>query len=99
MAFADTVFKERAIRSIGLHDPTENPLFLMFSFHLLHTPMQVPRTYIDQVDSLVAAKGGDPYDSQNRRLYAAMTLCLDTIVRYVGKCVCLHMHVLEHVFA
>ena len=81
LAYVETLFKDRALRTISEHDPTSQPLFLFYSFHLLHTPMQVPFRYLQEVDARVAAAGGAPYDSQNRRLYGAMTLFLDNVVK------------------
>lgn len=53
-----------------------HPLFLFYSFHLLHTPMQVPFRYLEEVDALVKAAGGAPIDSQNRRLYVTAVCSL-----------------------
>ena len=40
----------------------------------------MPFRYLQAVDAKVAAAGGAPIDSQNRRLYGAMTLFLDSVV-------------------
>ena len=42
-------------------------------FHLLHTPLQVPKYYFDQIEESVISKGGRAFDSENRRLIMAMT--------------------------
>jgi arylsulfatase I/J len=80
--FEEHIFKERAIEVINSHDLTkeDEPLFLFYAFHLLHTPLEIPRAYLKRIDELVAAKGGKPIDSANRRLYAAMTLYMDETV-------------------
>ena len=41
IAYVENIFRERALAAIKAHDPTEAPLLLSYSFHLLHTPMQV----------------------------------------------------------
>ena len=83
LAYVEDVFRKRALRAIAAHDTTSArapPLFLFYSFHLLHTPLQVPQRYVRAADARVAAAGGAPFDSQGRRLYAAMTLFLDEVV-------------------
>eukprot|EP00439_Symbiodinium_sp_Y106_P025968 s1889_g3.t1 len=72
-------FKERVLEIIRFHD-TEEPLFLLYAFHLLHTPLQVPQMWLRRIDDLVKVAGGHPIDSQNRRLYAAMTLYMDAAI-------------------
>jgi len=80
--YEEHLFKERVLSIIQSHDASkaENPLFLFYSFHLLHTPLQVPKIWLKKLDSLVAAAGGKPIDSENRRLYAAMTLYMDSAI-------------------
>ena len=80
VTYIENLFRARALRRIEEHDPAAAPLFLFYSFHLLHTPMQVPFRYLQLADARVDAAGGSPFDSQNRRLYAAMTLYLDEVV-------------------
>ena len=75
--FEEAMFNQYALRIIREHD-RHKPLFLFYSFHLLHTPLQIPESYLHEIDSLVA-RSGVPHSipwTQNRRLYAAMTLCL-----------------------
>lgn len=79
-SYVENLFRARALRTIAAHDPSESPLFLFHSFHLLHTPMQVPFRYLELADARVAGAGGSAFDSQNRRLYAAMTLYMDEVV-------------------
>ena len=57
--FEEHIFKERAIEVINSHDLTkeDEPLFLFYAFHLLHTPLQIPEAYLHRIDELVAAKG------------------------------------------
>ncbi|CAJ1332272.1 unnamed protein product [Effrenium voratum] len=77
--YEEYLFKQRTLEIIRNHDvsKTENPLFLFYSFHLIHTPLQVPKAWLAKLDGLVKAAGGKPFDSENRRLYAAMTLYMD----------------------
>ena len=80
IAYAENLFRARALAAIRAHDPKVAPLLLQYSFHLLHTPMQVPQRYLEMVDSRVERAGGARFDSQGRRLYAAMTYFLDEVV-------------------
>ena len=64
---------------IQKHD-VSSPLFLFYSFHLLHTPLQVPKAWLHKIDDLVKAAGGEPIDDENRRLYAAMTFYMDSAI-------------------
>lgn len=77
--YEEELFKERALATVRDHDPS-TPLFLFYAFHLLHTPLQVPEKYLDQIDQIVASKGASPIDTQNRRLLAAMVLYMDEAV-------------------
>mmetsp|Transcript_23658 Transcript_23658/g.55156 ORF Transcript_23658/g.55156 Transcript_23658/m.55156 type:complete len:703 (-) Transcript_23658:83-2191(-) len=77
--YEEAMLRERAIQIIKGHD-TSSPLFLFLTTHLLHTPLQVPEAYLKKVDKRVAELGGEPIDSENRRLYAAMTMYLDDTV-------------------
>jgi len=80
--YEEHLFKQRVLKIIQNHDTSksENPLFLFYSFHLLHTPLQVPKAWLEKLDALVSAAGGKPIDSENRRLYAAMTLYMDAAI-------------------
>uniref|UniRef100_A0A7S4SZ52 Sulfatase N-terminal domain-containing protein n=1 Tax=Alexandrium monilatum TaxID=311494 RepID=A0A7S4SZ52_9DINO len=74
--YEEAMLRQRALQVIKGHDAS-TPLFLFYTSHLLHTPLQVPESYLKRVDQRVAEQGGQPVDSANRRLYAAMTLFLD----------------------
>jgi len=80
-------FKMQALQVVQRHDASNSaaPLFLFYAFHLLHTPLQVPQSYLEKIDELVAAAGGAKIDTQNRRLYAAMTLYMDEAVADLVK--------------
>lgn len=80
--YEEHIFKERALDVIKNHDVSkvDEPLFLFYSFHLIHTPLQVPKWWLDKIDQLVEEAGGKPFTSSNRRLYAAMVLYMDAAV-------------------
>lgn len=61
-------------------DDEDSPLFLFYAFHLCHSPLEVPEEYLTKIDKIVENAGGPPFDSTNRRKYAAMVLYLDTAV-------------------
>lgn len=73
--YEEAMLKQRALQIIQKHDPS-SPLFLFFSTHLLHTPLQIPKSYLKKLDEQLK-EGGYTIDSANRRLYAAMTMYLD----------------------
>mmetsp|Transcript_31566 Transcript_31566/g.75636 ORF Transcript_31566/g.75636 Transcript_31566/m.75636 type:complete len:642 (+) Transcript_31566:51-1976(+) len=81
--YEEHVFKTRALEIIENHETAE-PLFLMYAFHLLHTPLEIPESYLELVDAMVSAAGGH-FDSNNRRLYAAMTYYMDEAVGAVVR--------------
>eukprot|EP00929_Paragymnodinium_shiwhaense_P063096 TRINITY_DN31542_c0_g1_i1.p1 TRINITY_DN31542_c0_g1~~TRINITY_DN31542_c0_g1_i1.p1 ORF type:complete len:692 (-),score=111.43 TRINITY_DN31542_c0_g1_i1:217-2238(-) len=80
--YEEYIFKERVLEVIKSHDMSkiDEPLFLFYSFHLIHTPLQVPKWWLAKIDDLVAKAGGKPFSSQNRRLYAAMVLYMDAAI-------------------
>mmetsp|Transcript_61810 Transcript_61810/g.171314 ORF Transcript_61810/g.171314 Transcript_61810/m.171314 type:complete len:688 (-) Transcript_61810:103-2166(-) len=77
--YEEHVFKEHALATVRSHDVSQ-PLFLYYSFHLVHTPLQVPKSYLAKIDQLVKEAGGSLISTTNRRLYAAMTHYMDTAV-------------------
>ena len=40
----------------------------------------MPKAWLHKIDDLVKASGGKPIDDENRRLYAAMTLYMDSAI-------------------
>ncbi|CAE8591720.1 unnamed protein product [Polarella glacialis] len=85
--YEEYLFKMRALAIIHEHgaSKTESPLFLFYAFHLVHTPLQVPKEYLSKLDQMVAAAGGQNISSRNRRLYAAMNLYMDEAIGEVVK--------------
>lgn len=79
-AYVENIFRRKAVEAIRRHDPTLAPLFLSYAFHLVHTPLQVPRAYVARVDAMLIRAGAAPFDTQGRRIYAAMTLYMDDVV-------------------
>jgi len=80
--YEEHAFRERALEVISAHDPSE-PLFLFHAFHLVHTPLEVPDAYLQRIDKIVAAAGGVPIDSRQRRLYSAMVIYMDETVAHI----------------
>ena len=58
LAYVENILRERAVRRIEEHEPSVAPLLLFYSFHLVHTPMQVPSRYLRLADERVEAAGG-----------------------------------------
>lgn len=86
--YEEAMFNARALQVIKEHDLTDqdSPLFLFYAFHLLHTPLQLPNSYLEEIDKLANASGQQQLPwTQNRRLYAGMTLYLDTMIGRVIK--------------
>jgi len=65
--YEEVLFSNNTMRIISEHDPTE-PLFLFHSFHLIHTPLEVPEAYEQRFSFL---------KDKSRRLYAAMVQYMD----------------------
>ena len=81
--YEEKMFEQHSLEIIAAHNASdvEHPLFLFHAFHLLHTPLQVPRYYYEQIEKDVLAKGGKAFDSENRRLLMAMTRYMDDTIR------------------
>ena len=74
--YEEKIFKDRGLDVIKNHD-TSKPLFYMHAFHLLHTPLEVPHSYMQKVDEVI-----HPYffDSAARRNYSAMVYYMDEVI-------------------
>lgn len=66
--YEEDMFKKNTLGVIAKHDPRE-PLFLFHSFHVIHTPLQVPAEQEAKFSFL---------KNRDRRLYAAMVNYMDT---------------------
>ncbi|CAK9076379.1 unnamed protein product, partial [Durusdinium trenchii] len=81
----DSCYEEAMFNEHDLTDQ-DSPLFLFYAFHLLHTPLQLPNSYLEEIDKLANASGQQQLPwTQNRRLYAGMTLYLDTMIGQDGS--------------
>lgn len=79
--YEEKMFEDHSF--IRNHDTSdvEHPLFLFHAFHLLHTPLQVPKYYYEQIEKDVIQQGGKAFDSENRRLLMAMTKYMDDTIK------------------
>ena len=46
-SYEDDLFRNHTVSLIKAHDPSE-PLFVFHAFHVVHTPLQVPLTYLNR---------------------------------------------------
>jgi arylsulfatase I/J len=66
-AYEEELFTSNTLAILEAHDPAE-PLFLFHSFHIVHTPLQVPEEYESKFQHLV---------NKDHRKYAAMVFYMD----------------------
>ncbi|CAK9013922.1 Arylsulfatase B (ASB) (N-acetylgalactosamine-4-sulfatase) (G4S), partial [Durusdinium trenchii] len=66
--YEEEIFTENSLKVIREHD-TKDPLFLFHSFHLIHTPLEVPKDFEDKFAFLKEV---------GQRKYAAMVNYMDT---------------------
>jgi len=66
-SYEEELFLQEALGIIYSHNVSQ-PLFLFHSFHLVHTPLQVPKAWITPFLKV---------NNNNRRLYASMVYYLD----------------------
>lgn len=79
--YEEDILRDRTLEIIRSHDDEKGPLFLFHSFHLIHTPLQLPQSALDAYGRLT----NHSIDSMNREKVGAMTLYMDTILgRIVG---------------
>ncbi|XP_077867836.1 arylsulfatase I-like [Saccoglossus kowalevskii] len=69
--YSTMVYAEEAQRIIR-HHRTEQPLFLYLSFQAVHSPLLVPSAYEDKYRTGI--------EDDKRRVYAAMTSCMDEAI-------------------
>ena len=78
--YEEALFRARALRIISEHELNQ-PLFLVHAFHLVHTPLQVPLSFIQLAeDSLTRHSPGLTFDDVGRRNYSAMVRYMDGVV-------------------
>ena len=68
--YEEGLFKEHILQVVKNHDPT-TPLFLYYAPHIVHTPLQVPDSYLSKFSFI---------DDQDRQYYHAMVSYLDDVV-------------------
>ena len=68
--YEEALFEERLMQIINDHD-TSTPLFLFYSAHIVHAPLQVPDRYLEKFDFI---------DDESRRKYHAMVKYLDDVI-------------------
>ncbi|XP_077981152.1 arylsulfatase B-like [Glandiceps talaboti] len=66
--YSTILYAQKAQEIIRNHD-SKTPLFLFLSFQAVHAPLEVPREYEDMYRNKI--------NDDNRRIYAAMTTCMD----------------------
>ena len=76
-SYSTTVFSEEAVRVVGAHDPSRQPLFLYLAFQGVHSPAQVPPAYEQQYEESIT----DP----KRRTFAGMLSAVDEGIGNVTK--------------
>lgn len=79
--YEEALFHRRLSAEISAHDPTAQPLFVLYAAHLVHLPYQVPQDYLDRMSKA----GGGPFDNSTsqdnmRMIYHAMVKYLDDAV-------------------
>lgn len=73
-AYEEELFTRRTLATIAAHDAAD-PLFLVHAFHITHTPLQVPKPWVDKFAFI---------DFEQRRMYAAMVAYMDGVVGQIA---------------
>jgi arylsulfatase I/J len=68
--YEEGLFKEHLLDVVAKHD-TSKPLFLYYAPHIVHTPLQVPDSYLQKFSFI---------DNHDRQYYHAMVNYLDDVV-------------------
>ncbi|KAL4660928.1 arylsulfatase J [Arapaima gigas] len=71
--YSTLMYTQKAVEILAAHDP-RRPLFLYLAYQAVHSPLQVPRRYLERYKSI---------PNPQRRKYVAMVSCLDEAVRNV----------------
>jgi arylsulfatase B len=74
--YAETAMLDRAMTWFDNFDPAQGPFFYFYSFHLVHSPLQVPKAYIKKIEELVDT----PFDIASRKSLAAMVMFMDDVI-------------------
>ena len=67
--YSTTVFTEEAVRIVGEHDPSKQPLFLYLAYQGVHAPALVPAHYADAYNKTIP--------DRKRRTFAGMLSAVD----------------------
>jgi arylsulfatase I/J len=90
--YEEHLFTQNTLRVLDAHDPNDpssGPLFLFHSFHLIHTPLQVPKSYIRKAEARMAGNGTGSaghddesffFDDSARKNYSAMVHYMDDVI-------------------
>jgi arylsulfatase I/J len=71
--YEEKLFKDRVLDIIDQH-PMDQPLFLYYAPHIVHTPLQVPDEYWKQFPEI---------ENEHRRNYTAMLLYIDDAINEI----------------
>ena len=71
--YEEDLFRDHVLDVINNHDPS-TPLFLYYAPHIVHTPLQVPDSYLAKFSFI---------DDEHRKYYHAMVNYLDDVVGQV----------------
>ena len=79
--FLDAMLLQHTLKLIQNHD-ADTPLFLAFSPHMVHTPLGLPKTTLEELDKLVAGAGVERKLrwTQLRRLMSGSILYMDKLM-------------------
>jgi arylsulfatase I/J len=76
-SYEDAMFENEVFKRISEHNASQ-PLFLFWSFHVLHAPLQVPKQFLDLYAHIAR-------DDWRRQRYLAMTRYMDAAVKNVTR--------------
>ena len=69
--YEEGLFRDRALSILRAHDP-RIPLFLLYTPHVAHVPLQAPSTYIERFAHLTRADDEGVCRAQTRRSFCAL---------------------------
>ena len=72
---------DKGLEVIANHDPQSAPLFLFYSFHIVHAPYEVPQAWFDRFDFISPTdkhSAGCGYAGGCRQIYHAMVAYMDS---------------------
>ena len=68
--YEESIFRDRILEIVDKHS-TSNPLFLYYAPHIVHTPLQVPASYLTRFDHIT---------NDDRKHYLAMVKFFDDVM-------------------